>query len=170
MADIWQDFIDFLEQFSADPVAYAILFYIYCIAAAIILPIPVEIGLFLSPGTPFFIKALILGAGKATGSVLVFYIGGKVEETVRGWQRWGWFSWLVDKSEWLVEKAGYVGLYILLSIPLMVDTIPVYLFSVFNREGEVFELKYFALVNFLGGITRAIIVYLVFELFGIHLF
>jgi hypothetical protein len=170
MSDIWQDLIDFLEQFSADPIAYAVLFYIYCVAAAIILPIPVEVGLILNPGTPFFIKAFILGAGKATGSVLVFYVGNRVEETVRSWQRWGWFSWLVEKSEWLVEKAGYVGLYIILSIPGMVDTIPIYIFSVFNREGKVLEMKYFALVNFLGGVTRAFILLILLEVFGIHLF
>ena len=110
------------------------------------------------------------GAGKATGSVLVFYIGTRVEVTVRRWQRWNWFSWLVEKSELLVEKAGYVGLYILLSIPGMVDTIPIYIFSVFNREGKVLELKYFALVNFLGGITRAFLLFVLLEFFGIHLF
>ncbi len=52
----------------------------------------------------------------------------------------------------------------------MVDTIPVYIFSVFNREGKVLELKYFALVNFLGGVTRAFFLYVLFEAFGIHLF
>ena len=170
MANIWEDLYHFLEQYSADPVAYAVLFYLYCIAATVILPIPVEIGLLLNPGTPFIIKALILGAGKATGSVLVFYIGTRVEVTVRRWQRWNWFSWLVEKSELLVEKAGYVGLYILLSIPGMVDTIPIYIFSVFNREGKVLELKYFALVNFLGGITRAFLLFVLLEFFGIHLF
>jgi len=170
MADFLQELMDFLFQYSADPVLYAIVFFIYGILAAIILPIPVELGLIWNPGTPFLIKALILGAGKCVGSVLVFLIGARVEEKVRTWSRWGWFSWLVHKCEWLVEKLGYLGLLILLSIPGMVDTIPVYLFSVFNRDGKVLELRYFALVNFVGGVIRAVVLYMLLEFFGIYLF
>lgn len=170
MTDLLQELMDFLYQNSADPVIYAIVFFIYGVLAAIILPIPVELGLIWNPGTPFFIKALILGAGKCVGSVLVFLIGARVEEKVRSWSRWGWFSWLVHKSEWLVEKLGYFGLLIILSIPGMVDTIPVYIFSVFNREGKVLELKYFAIVNFAGGVIRAFMLYILLEVFGIYLF
>lgn len=170
MANIWDDLMNFLFQYSADPIMYAIIFFIYCVLAAVILPIPVEIGLIWNPGTPFIIKALILGAGKATGSVLVFHIGSKVEERVRRWQRWRWFAWLVEKSEWLVEKFSYLGLYFILSIPGMVDTIPIYIFSVFNREGKVLELKYFAIANFLGGLNRAFFIYFLFEVFGIQIF
>jgi len=76
----------------------------------------------------------------------------------------------VEKSEWLVEKFGYIGLLIILSIPGMVDTIPLYIFSVFNREGKVLEMKWFAVVNFLGGVIRAAFIYLLFYCFGIDLF
>ncbi|MDH7508194.1 MAG: hypothetical protein QHH00_02195 [Methanomassiliicoccales archaeon] len=169
--DIWTEFMHFLNQYSTDPFTYGLIFFIYAVSAAIILPIPVEIGLILNPETPFLLKALILGAGKAIGSILVFFIGSKVEGRVRNWsQKWGWFRWFVEKSELLVEKLKYLGLYILLSIPGMVDTVPVYVFSVFNREGVVLELRYFVLANFLGGITRAIFLYALFYGFGINLF
>lgn len=161
----------FLEQYSTDPLAYGVIFFVYAILAAIVLPIPVEIGLILNPGTPFVFKALILGAGKAVGSVLVFYIGFKVESTVQRWaERWGYAKWFVEKSQKFVEKTGYFGLYVMLSIPGMVDTIPVYLFSLFNREGKVLEVRYFALANFLGGITRAFLLYLLLYVFGVNLF
>ncbi|MDD1767954.1 MAG: VTT domain-containing protein [Methanomassiliicoccales archaeon] len=169
--DVWAEFMNFLNQYSADPFAYGFIFFIYSVAAAVVLPIPVEIGLILNPGTPFIFKALILGSGKAVGSILVFYIGFKVEGRVRGWsQKWKFAKWFVEKCTRFVEKTGYFGLYILLSIPGMVDTIPVYIFSLFNREGRVLEVRYFALANFLGGITRAFILFALFYIGGINLF
>ena len=168
--DLVQQFIDLLNQLANNPVSYSIIFYVYCILAAIILPIPVEFGLFIGDSVPFIIKALILGAGKATGSVLVFYIGVKVEGPVRFWsKKFNWFAWLVEKMEWLVAKLKYVGLYIILSIPLMVDTVPIYLWSVFNKEGKALSVGKFALTNLLAGFTRAVIVYLVFLALGIQL-
>jgi len=169
--DILAEFMNFLNLYSADPFAYGIIFFFYSILATIILPIPVELGLIWNPGTPFIMKALILGAGKAVGSVLVFYIGFRMEGRIRGWaQKWGWFRWFVEKSQALVAKTRYVGLYLLLSIPGMVDTVPVYVFSLFNREGQVLELRYFVLANFLGGITRALILYAMFYGLGINWF
>lgn len=168
--DVLQALMEFLNQYSTNPVTYLTLFFVYGVLAAIVLPIPVELGLIWNPTTPYMVKALVLGAGKAVGSILVFFVGTKVEENIRNWQRWGWFSWLVEKSEWLVAKLRYLGLYILLSIPGMVDTIPIYLFSLFNREGKLLELRWFVLANFLGGITRAILLYVLFYYLGIDLF
>ncbi|MDD1770893.1 MAG: hypothetical protein LUO79_07395 [Methanomassiliicoccales archaeon] len=168
--DIIQQLIDFLNQLANNPVSYSIIFYVYCILAAIILPIPVEIGLFMGDSVPFIIKALILGAGKATGSVLVFYIGAKVEGPVRFWsKKFNWFAWMVEKMELVVARLKYVGLYLILSIPLMVDTVPIYLWSIFNKEGKALSVGKFALTNMFAGFTRAIIVYLVFLAFGIQL-
>jgi ABC-type maltose transport system permease subunit len=52
----------------------------------------------------------------------------------------------------------------------MSDTVPIYIFSVFNKEGKRFNMKYFMLVNFFAGVTRAVILYVLAELFGINLF
>ncbi|MFP4546044.1 MAG: hypothetical protein ACLFPN_04250, partial [Methanomassiliicoccales archaeon] len=168
--DPFQALMDFLFQYSTDPIIYSVLFFIYGILAAVFLPIPVELGLIWSPATPFFVKALILGAGKCVGSILVFYLGIRVEPMVRRWERWPWFTWFVEKSEKLVQRFGYVGLLILLSIPGMVDTIPIYLFSIFNKEGRVLEMRYFALVNFIGGVIRAWSLFILLEFWGINLF
>jgi len=50
-----------------------------------------------------------------------------------------------------------------------VDTVPVYLLSIFNHEGKSLQLRYFALANFLAGFTRAMIVFAIFEIMGIKL-
>jgi hypothetical protein len=158
--DLIQGLWDFLNSVQNDIFIYSVFLFLYSIAAAIILPIPVEAALFISPATPFILKALLLGAGKAVGSVAIFYIGFELEGPVRRWSdRFKFFKKFVDFCEWFVAKLGYVGLFILLSIPLMSDTVVLYVFSLFNKEGRVLQMKWFALVNLLAGITRAMIVY-----------
>ncbi|MCJ7607694.1 MAG: hypothetical protein MUO94_07605, partial [Thermoplasmata archaeon] len=61
---------------------------------------------------------------------------------------------------------GYPAMFAIMAIPFMVDTIPLYVFSVLNKEGELMTLKWFVLVNFLAGVTRAALVYFLFTAFG----
>lgn len=164
---IFEDLRGFLEQMAGDPVVFSLFFFLYAIAAAIFLPIPVEFALFLSPETPYAWKAIVLGAGKAVGSVLVFYIGFELEAPIRRWsQKWNFFKKFVDFCEWLIHKLHYVGLFILLSIPFMSDTVVLYVFSLFNKEGKDLNLKWFALVNFLAGLSRATIIFYMVEFLG----
>jgi membrane protein YqaA with SNARE-associated domain len=168
--DIFQVLWDFLNQVQGDVVIYSIFLFLYSVAAAIVLPIPVEFALFVGTTTPFWMKALILGAGKAVGSAAVFFIGFELEGPIRRWSdRWKFFGKLVRFCEWFVMKLRYVGLYILLSIPLMSDTAVLYIFSLFNKEGKELKIKLFILVNFFAGITRALVVYAFFSLLGIQL-
>lgn len=165
--DIIQSLWDFLNSVQNDVFVYSSFLFLYSIAAAIILPIPVEAALFISPATPFMLKALLLGAGKAVGSVAIFFIGFELEGPVRRWSdRFKFFKRFVDFCEWFVAKLGYVGLFILLSIPLMSDTVVLYVFSLFNKEGRVLQMKWFALVNLLAGITRAMIVFAIVTWLG----
>ena len=158
--DVAEGLTSFLEQVQGDPLVYSVLFFIYIIAATLFLPIPVELMLFLSPATPFLFKAILLGVGKAVGSMIVFYIGMNVEGPINTLTRkWGFFRMVVNFSKWLVDKLGYLGLYIILSIPIMVDTVPVYLFSIFRKDRCDRDLRLFALTNLAAGITRAAIVY-----------
>jgi hypothetical protein len=161
--------VHFLEVSASDPLTFSVIFLLYTILAAIILPFPVEIGLFFSPETPVLVKVLIMGLGKMIGAIIVYYIGLTVGDSLRMWSsRFRLFNWSVNTCEWLVNKFHYIGLYIILSTPLMTDTIPLYLFSVFNEKG-VFTMKWFALVSFLGGTTRGLIVFAVFSLLGVKL-
>ena len=106
----------------------------------------------------YMIVALVLGLGKAFGGGIVFSIGARVEDDIRRYAKWHWFKWLLDKCTWFVSRAGYVGLFLILSLPMMTDTVPLYIFSLMNREGDVFERKFFILTNLLAGISRALVV------------
>jgi hypothetical protein len=169
--DLGASLTSFIEQVQGDPLVYSVVFFVYIIAATLILPIPVELLLFLSPATPFVFKAILLGVGKAVGSIIVFYIGMNVEKPINTLTRkWGFFRMVVNFSKWLVEKLGYLGLYLILSVPIMVDTVPVYLFSIFRKDRCDRDLRLFALTNLAAGITRAAIVYFVVTELGWNIF
>ena len=61
------------------------------------------------------------------------------------------------KAEKLVRRTGYAGLYLLLSVPLMSDTIPIYLYSIFNQEGKALERNLFLIANFTAALNRVAI-------------
>jgi len=170
MADLFTDLMNWLQSLGNDPLAYLIIFFIFCVAAAIILPIPVELGLLFGEVVPYPIKAIVLGLGKGIGSMAVFELGLKLEPKIRSWRRWRWFRWLFDKCEAFVAKYNYYALYVILSIPLMLDTVPIYLFSLANKEGKSLEIKWFAVTNFFAGVTRAAILWVLFYILGIDLF
>jgi len=170
MTDYIGELMDYLSSHQADPATYLVLLFLFCIAAAVILPIPIEIALVWNPSLFFPIKALTMGLGKGTGAIAVFLIGAKVERVVRRFERWGWFKWMLVKSEAFVRRFGIFALYVLMSIPGMVDTIPLYIFSIFNQEGKLIRLRDFALINVLAGVNRAMLIFAILEIFGISLF
>jgi hypothetical protein len=166
--DIIGLFIGFLESLANSPVEYAIVLYFYSIATAILLPIPVEVGLFLAPSLGILTKSLIVAAGKATGCILVFYLGLKLEKSIRLWSEHIFFiGWFVKFMEWFVSKTQYWGLYFLMSVPFMPDTITLYLYSVFNKD-EIMTPNYFVVVNFMATINRCMIVIFLAEKLGIY--
>lgn len=159
----------YLETSASDPLSFSIILLFYTILATVFLPIPVEIGLFFSPATPVAVKILVMGLGKMIGSMLVFSIGLKLGDRVRCWSTdWKWFGALVRGCEWMVKRFHYLGLYLILSLPLMTDTVPLYVFSMFNDQG-VLNFKWFAVTSFLAGITRGSIVFMAFYAMGIRL-
>ena len=170
MTGILQQLMDYLMTNQADPATYLFVFFLFCVAAAIILPIPIEIALIWNPSIFFPVKALVMGLGKSSGAVAVFFIGAKVEGAVERFSRWGWFKWLLVKSEAFVGRYGIFAMYLIMSIPGMVDTIPLYLFSIFNKRGTTIKLRDFALANFLAGITRAFLILAIVELLGLNWF
>jgi len=174
MADLIAELMSWLESFTHDPAVFLTIFFVFAILATIILPIPVELGLFIGmsivsdPVLALVLLGIVLGSGKAVGSLFVFEVGAKLEPKIRSWSaRWKSFARFVKLSEAFVAKYRYYALYVLLSIPLMLDTVPLYLFSLLNKEGEAMDIKRFALTNFLAGLTRAAIIGLLFFAFGI---
>jgi len=61
-------------------------------------------------------------------------------------------------------------MYIIMSIPGMIDTVPLYVFSIVNKERTLISLRDFALANFLAGINRAFIIFALLEILGIRFF
>ncbi len=175
--DIWQTIVWFFNDMmsayttsASDPLYYSIGFFIYTVLATIILPLPVELGLLVSPGTPLLVLALVLGLGRAAGSIIVLYAGQGIGSRTNIWlQRWRWYRRSMDALELIMARLNYLGLYIIMSIPLMPDTIPLYAFSISN-ENRRFRTSWFALTNFLAGCTRAIIFLALLDLFGLSLF
>jgi len=167
MSSLWNQLYDFLVSRSGDPATFLLSLFVFSIAATIVLPIPVESALVFVPrDMPFIIPALAVGLGKGVGAIGVFYIGAKIEKVILSFGRWGWFKWLVDNSERFVRRYGYFALFAIMAIPLMTDTIPLYIFSLLNKEGKLMRLRWFVLVNVLAGVVRASIVILTVRQFG----
>src|SRR5437870_8937001 len=63
---------------SAGVVAYLFGLFLYAIAAAVVLPIPVELLLLLYPELNPAFKAIALGPGRAVAAIVVFFVGNRV--------------------------------------------------------------------------------------------
>lgn len=183
MADILSQLLDYLQANQTDPWTYLLVFFLFSVAAAVFLPIPIEIGLIWNPSVFFPLKAVVLGLGKAVGAVAVFYIPsniGALAKRLGVWHaapsaspappKWGWLRWLSRKSEVFARKYGVIAMYIIMSIPGMIDTVPLYVFSIVNKERTLIPLRDFALANFLAGINRAFIIFALLEILGIRFF
>ncbi|MFO7792369.1 MAG: hypothetical protein R6W73_05220 [Candidatus Saliniplasma sp.] len=165
------DLIGILLNAGSDPLTYSIIFFVYVVLAAVVLPIPVEIGLFNPYINPILLIS-ILAVGKGVGSFFVFEIGTKARKKMKKISTSNSFiNKIVEYSEWFVKKWGYYGLLIILSTPLMIDSISLYLFSLLNPEkkGEGMDMRPFILVNIVGGAIRGIITLAVFYYAGIKL-
>jgi len=161
------DFISFLQDLFNNEVVYLLATFWYSILVAIVLPIPVELALLpplLARRFGLFAEAAFaVAAGKTVGAWLIFRIGLRVENSIRFWSdRYPLARRLVSGLGKFVEKTGYIGLYILLSIPFMSDTVPVYLYSLFNEEGKWLSERTYLLSNFLAAINRSAIWVLIF--------
>ena len=77
---------------------------------------------------------------------------------------------MAEKSEKFTRKYGVLAMYMIMSIPGMVDTIPLYVFSIINKDRTLIRLRDFALANLLAGINRAFIIYALLEILGMELF
>ena len=144
---------------SAGAFGYLFAVFLYAIAATVILPIPVELLLPLYPGIDPGIKAVVLGLGKAAGAIVVFYVGKKMNPHIERWMgRHDLAAKILKPLEAFVRGTGWIGLTVLLAIPLMSDTAVNYFYSLLNEEGSAIGRWWFVLANLIGGIARAYIV------------
>ena len=166
------DLLNILSGLVQDPISYSLLFFIYVILAAIILPIPVEIGLFnpfISPVLLIFIFAI----GKGIGALIVFEIGLKLRSLLKKITNGPKITKkLIDYCELFVKKYGYFGLFIIMSTPLMIDSASLYLFSILNskKNGKrAMSRNQFVLINIIAGAVRGSIIIILAYLIGIRL-
>ncbi|MFO7992435.1 MAG: hypothetical protein R6U61_09150 [Thermoplasmata archaeon] len=164
--------IEVLKSAASNPVYYSILFFTYAVLAAVILPIPVEVGLFNFLIHPA-ILITVLALGKGVGSLIVFEISTKVRNRVKKMSVKNRFiKKIVDFSEWFVQKYGSIGLFLILSTPLMIDSITLYLFSLLNPEedhGRALSREWFVFINIMGGAVRGLITLIVYYYLNIKL-
>jgi len=134
---------------------YLVSLFLYAIAAAIILPIPVELLLPFHREIDLVVKAVVLGLGKAVGAIAVFYVGHKVNPYIERWMgRYPSGARVLKVLETFVRRTGWVGLTILLAIPFMSDTAVNYFYSLLNQEGHAIGRGPFVIANLIGGIVR----------------
>ena len=166
------EFIDILLGAIHDPLTYSIIFFIYVILTVLILPIPVEIGLF-NPYIHPAILILILAIGKGVGSLIAFEIGTKARGAIKKRSVGTPLTKkIISWCERFVRKYGYYGLFIIMSTPLMMDSITVYLFSLLNSEKDkkiAMTRKWFVFINIAAGALRGIIILLVASFFSVKL-
>ncbi|MBN1280039.1 MAG: hypothetical protein JXA00_00145 [Candidatus Thermoplasmatota archaeon] len=166
------DFIDILIGAFGDPLLYTLLFFLYAVAAAVFLPIPVEIGLF-NPVLPAPVLITILALGKGAGAFIVFLLGSTIRKTLKKWELGTpLMKKIVAACETFVRKYGYIGLLIIMSTPLMIDSLTLYLFSLLNpsMDGTSALTKgKFVAINIIAGALRGTIVLIVAYVVGIRL-
>jgi len=167
------DLIEILTQSYQDPLVYSFLFLIYTILAAVILPIPVEIGLF-NPNVHPLLLISILAIGKGVGAGIVFIIGAKIRSFLKTMNSSSPLTKkILSYCEKFVIKYGNIGLFIIMSIPLMIDSISLYLFSLLNPKEEsgkyALAQRRFILINIGAGVVRGSIIMIVFWLFQVKL-
>lgn len=170
---MFEGLTEWMMDLVKNPMAYLLFIFIFSMLAAIILPLPVElvlVGFIFYLGEPdvnflglgiagaFILIAIVMGAGKALGSLVVFVIGIKAEKLIEKYMSWDWFMRFLDKVQKFCVKYGYFAMYLVMCIPMMTDTVPLYIFSIFNKDGEVFDRNWFVLTNFWAGVSRTLLV------------
>ncbi len=146
----------FLQSTSTNAWLYALFLFIYSALAAIFLPVPVEFGLFFAGNVQWWQKPIVLGLGKMVGAIGIFFLGIRIEFRIREWaEAHRLVEWALNGVFFFVKYTRWVGLLILLSIPFMPDSAPIYVYSIFNRQGQAVSPRAFLIVNFAAGFIRA---------------
>lgn len=143
-----------------------VLIFSYSVLVAFVLPLPGELVLLPAPAMNLGVSAevsiaiviVVSAIGKALGSVAALRLG-RTATTSRP------ARWLVrrvfpdhdpetppGRMASFAQRHGYIGMAVLLAIPLTPDTATVYAFSVLDTDERLF-----AVAAFLGTIARLLI-------------
>ncbi len=157
-----------LAGFVANPLLYLLIVFVYGVLTAIILPIPVEFALFIRPETlSIFLIAGVIGLAKMVGASLIFILGLRVEGPIRYYSaRYPILGQGVGIVTRFVRVTSWIRLFVLLAIPFLPDTLPIYLYSLFNKQGQLIPAWIFLIVNLVAGIVRALLFFVLVEFLG----
>lgn len=131
--------------------------FLYSFLVAFALPLPGEVVLAapLSFGVPWYatlaVVIVVSSAGKALGSLVALHVG---QTATRSPSVARVTRWLPTPPRWFdgfVERYGYLGLTLTLSVPLLPDTASVYAFSVLDTD-----YRLFAAAAFVGSALRLV--------------
>ena len=156
------DALEVLVTTASGPSGLALIFG-FSVVVAFVLPLPGELvllaapqlGVFQSTAANVALVVVVSAAGKALGSVWALRIGrGALGSGPARWVR----QRLVPKRRGgslegrltaFVRRYEYVGLAVVLAVPLLPDTAVVYAFSALDSEE-----RYFAVAAFVGTVAR----------------
>lgn len=148
------------------------LIFVYSILIAFILPLPSEIVLcpvgYVCAGNTLALAPIphevqivmvivVSGLGKAIGSIVALMVGHNASHSgvvVRALRRLGFspLEWSERRMVALVQRWGYIGMAIGLSVPFFPDTASIYAFSVIEDD-----YRKFAAAAFAGSVGRLVI-------------
>lgn len=157
--------IERLVETATGPGGLALVF-VYSVLVAFVLPLPGELVLVPAPALDLGVSQtasvalviLVSAAGKALGSVAALRVGrGAINARPARWLVRRFFprhdpEAPPGRMTAFVHRNGYIGMAVVLAIPLMPDTAVVYAFSVLNTDERLF-----ALAAFLGTVARLLL-------------
>ena len=114
-----------------------LLIVLYEAGTAIALPTPSEDPVLTLSWIPVLWIVLAAVAGRAAGAYLVFRLGNRWKRTDqfdRLISRFGWLSALSRWSERFADRFGAPALFVLLAIPGLPDTAPLWVFALAGRR------------------------------------
>ncbi|MFQ5552351.1 MAG: hypothetical protein ACE5EW_01270 [Thermoplasmata archaeon] len=131
-----------------------------------------EFALFIRPAIlNEFVIAGVIGLAKMVGAGLIFLLGLKVEGPIRYYSaRYPALGQGVGYVTRFVRVTKWIGLFVLLAIPFLPDTLPIYLYSLFNKQGQLIPAWIFLLVNLVAGTVRALLFFVFVQFLGQPLF
>ena len=155
-----------------NPLLYGVFFFFYVILNTILFPFPVELGLFHPSFHPIVLIG-ILALGRGVSAWIIFEIGGIVRKKVGTWSfDIPLMQNIITILERFIQRYGYYALFILMSIPLMLDSVVLYLFSLLNKRGKrqaSLNRGWFIGVSIGASILRGTLILLIANVIGIIL-
>ncbi len=161
------DLFGMIVDGSSDPLLFGLVFFIYVILNTLALPFPVELGLFNPAFHPLFLIA-ILALGRGVGAFFIFEIGGFIRKKTSTWNvEVLKLRKIITSLEGFMQRYGYYALFLLMSIPLMLDSVVLYLFSLLNKRKDTKDAlsrRWFITITMAASILRGSIIVLFAEL------